>query len=154
VDHPQETSSGGVIYRRGEAGIEVCIIAVAGGERWQLPKGHVDPGESLEETAGREVAEETGLTGRQIGKIDGIDYWFWNTHGHKKERVHKNVHFFLFEYESGSTENHDYEVDDAAWFPIEEAMEKLTFDSEKGILKKAAAMIVPGGGEGDRYGPA
>src|SRR5205085_11430086 len=77
-----EISAGGVIYRRRADAIEVCLIATKGGTRWQLPKGKREEGESLEETAAREVAEETGLTGRVGPRLEKIELWFtWNEDG-------------------------------------------------------------------------
>src|SRR6185369_9397980 len=71
-----EISAGGVIYRRTQTGIEVCLIATKGGTRWQLPKGKRENGETLEETAAREVLEETGLSGRVGERLAKIDLWF------------------------------------------------------------------------------
>jgi 8-oxo-dGTP pyrophosphatase MutT (NUDIX family) len=136
-----EVSSGGVIFRRTDAGVEVCLIAVAGGERWQLPKGHPGPGESLEETAVREVREETGLDGHSLGQIDKIDYWFWADDGQRKHRVYKIVYFHLLECTGGSTKGHDFEVDDAVWFPVDEAVQRLTFETEKKVARRAKQMI-------------
>src|SRR5712691_1662446 len=77
-----EISAGGVIYRRTAHGISICLIATKGGARWQLPKGKREPGESLEQTAAREVAEETGLVGEIGPRLDRIDLWFtWNDDG-------------------------------------------------------------------------
>lgn len=136
-----EVSAGGVIYRRDAEGIIFGLISTKGGTRWQLPKGKQEKGESLEETAAREVAEETGLVGTVQAPLDSIDIWFSVSEGGRSVRRHKVVHFYLLEYGSGSTSDHDDEVDDARWFPAGEAIERLTFPSERRIATRALAML-------------
>ncbi len=94
MDTVHERSAGGLLVR----GPEVLLISLAGGERWQLPKGHVEPGESEEQAAVREVREETGVTGRPLERLPEIEYWFVQA----GQRVHKQVDYFLLEYERGS----------------------------------------------------
>ena len=80
-----------------------------------LPKGHPDPGETLEQAATREVREETGLTAEPIERLGEVRYWYTLA----GERVLKSVTFFLFAYRSGSVEDHDDEVESAEWVPLE-----------------------------------
>jgi len=136
-----EVSAGGVIYRRSDDGVVFGLISTKGGTRWQLPKGKQEKGETLEETAAREVAEETGLFGRVKGPLDSIDIWFSVSDRGRSVRRHKVVHFFLIEYEHGSTDDHDDEVDDASWFPVEEALTRLTFPSERRIAERALEIL-------------
>lgn len=136
-----EISSGGVIFRVRGGRVEICLIQTHGGAHWQLPKGHVDKGESLEDTAAREVTEETGLRGRSLGRIDKVEYWFQSTENDEQIRHHKVVYFHLMEYAGGSVDEHDFEVDEARWFPIEEAIETLTFENERKVARRAAVMI-------------
>jgi 8-oxo-dGTP pyrophosphatase MutT (NUDIX family) len=136
-----EISSGGVIFRSRDEAVEICLIGTQEGTRWQLPKGHVDDDESLEETAVREVLEETGLEGHSLGRIHQIDYWFWSAEGSKKIRHHKVVYFFLLEYVGGDTADHDFEVDAAEWFPVDQAIEKLSYENEQEIARRAREMI-------------
>ena len=136
-----EISAGGVIYRSLGEQPEVCLISTQGGRTWQLPKGIIEQGEAAEDAARREVAEETGLQGEFMRRLDKIEYWYvWN-HGGEPARVHKFVYFFLFRCTGGSTEDHDDEVDDARWFPVEEAQARLSFDGERGVMELAAAAI-------------
>jgi 8-oxo-dGTP pyrophosphatase MutT (NUDIX family) len=130
-----------VIHRRAASGIEVCLISTRGGARWQLPKGKREPGESLEQTAAREVAEETGLIGRVGPRLDKVDLWFtWNDDG-KLVRHHKLVYFFLLTYERGNTADHDQEVNDARWFTAEEAIARLTFPNERRVVARALDIL-------------
>jgi 8-oxo-dGTP pyrophosphatase MutT (NUDIX family) len=130
MDTVNERSAGGLVVR----GEEVLLIALAGGQRWQLPKGHVEPGESAEEAAVREVREETGVRGRSLGPLPAIEYWFVQA----GQRVHKQVDYYLLEYESGSETDFDpSEVSSAAWFPWDEAIARLTFDNERRVAVAA-----------------
>jgi 8-oxo-dGTP pyrophosphatase MutT (NUDIX family) len=138
-------SAGGVIYRRGRHGIEICLIATRGATRWQLPKGKREPGETLEVTAAREVAEETGLVGVVGPRLDKLDLWFTSNTAGQVLRHHKLVYFYLLAYSHGSTRNHDHEVDDARWFAVDEAMARLTFPSERRVVARALALITPEG---------
>lgn len=136
----QATSAGGVIFRRKEGQIEVALISHTNGKVWALPKGTVEENEDLEATAVREVEEETGLKGRIIDKIGAIDYWFyWKA---DDTRYHKFVHFYLLEYESGSLEKHDHEVEAVVWSPIENATARMTYKSEIQILEKAQEILL------------
>lgn len=135
-------SSGGVIFRRYDGSIEVAMVAVKGGNVWCLPKGLIDKGEVPEKTAIREVAEETGLKGRIIEKLGEITYWYYIKEENIKCR--KTVHFFLMEYEGGDVSNHDWEVDDASWFLIDEALKKASYRGEKEIIEKARKKLIDG----------
>jgi 8-oxo-dGTP diphosphatase len=134
-----QLSSGGIIFRRRAGKVEIALIAVKGGSAWCLPKGLVDKGENPEETALREVREETGLTGRILGKIGSISYWYFIKEENAKCK--KTVDFYLMEYEKGDTRDHDFEVDEAAWFPIEDAVEKASYKGDREIIRKAGEMI-------------
>ncbi|TAL22460.1 MAG: NUDIX hydrolase [Nitrospirae bacterium] len=134
-----QVSSGGVIFRTNADKTEIALIAVKGGNVLSLPKGIVDKGESPEETAVREVREETGLRGRIKDKIGEISYWYYIKG--ENARCRKTVHFYLMEYLSGSTKDHDAEVDDAAWFPLDEALGKVSYKGDREIIEKAKGMI-------------
>lgn len=140
----REYSAGGVIYRPGPRGPEVCLIATEGFRHWQLPKGLVEHGEPPAETAVREVREETGLTGEIGEPIGRIEYWYVRPDYQKtgeRVRVHKKVDFYLMRYVAGSTDDHDHEVDDARWFLIDDALTALSFEGERDILRRARLRI-------------
>ena len=130
-----EHSSGGVVVRPTEGGWEVCLIGVRGA--WSLPKGLVEAGESPEETALREIAEETGATGRSLGKLGDVRYQFtW-----EGERIFKVVSFFLVRYEGGRLgdipEEFRHEVAEARWLPLAEAPSLLAYNGEREMAAKA-----------------
>jgi 8-oxo-dGTP pyrophosphatase MutT (NUDIX family) len=130
-----QVSSGGVIFRRDQERIETAMVSVRGGMVWCLPKGVIDKGEVPEKTALREVREETGLKGKIVEKLGEITYWYYIKEENAKCR--KTVHFFLMEFEEGNISDHDWEVDDAAWFLIDEAIKKATYKGERKMLEKA-----------------
>jgi 8-oxo-dGTP diphosphatase len=134
-----QVSSGGIIFRKHNDITEIAMVAVKGGNVWCLPKGLIDKGEVPEKTALREVEEETGLKGRIIEKLGEITYWYYI----KEENIKckKTVHFFLMEYEAGDVSKHDREVDNAAWFPIDEALKKASYRGEKVIIEKAREIL-------------
>jgi 8-oxo-dGTP pyrophosphatase MutT (NUDIX family) len=137
----EQVSSGGVAFRRTSAGIEVALILVGKPPRWQLPKGIVDPGETPETTAVREVEEEAGIVATLLEKIDTIEYWYVGNKGKQRVRFHKFVHFFLMQYKSGDIGQHDWEVNEARWVNVPEAIQKLSFKSERLVLEKAERLI-------------
>ncbi len=137
----REISSGGVVYRELNGTTEVALIRV--GHRWCLPKGQVEKGEELQETALREVKEETGLDGEVVAKIGVISYWF--TGKDKKNtdsvKVFKRVYFYLIHYLGGDVSIHDQEVEEVCWSPISEAVERLSYPTERQTMTKAVALL-------------
>jgi len=131
----KQTSAGGVVYRKTESGPRIVLISVRNGQAWCLPKGIVDKGETTEETAVREVREETGLTCRIIDELGDITYWYYIKEENIKCR--KTVHFYLMEYVSGSTGDHDFEVDEVGWFSPEAALEKVSYKGDRTMIEKA-----------------
>jgi 8-oxo-dGTP pyrophosphatase MutT (NUDIX family) len=138
----QQVSSGGVAFRRrdGGADVEVALISVGEKGRWQLPKGIVDAGESPETTAVREVREEAGIDSAIVAPLESIEYWY--VAASEGVRYHKRVHFFLLEYERGDVQDHDREVNEARWVPIDEALQMLAFKNEREVVVKARALVL------------
>lgn len=142
IKNEKQLSSGGVIFRKVEKGIEVALISVKGGTVWCLPKGLVEEHENIARTAHREVKEETGLDGKIIKKIDHVEYFYSHKEGDITHRIFKIVYFFLMEHTGGDVSGHDDEVDDCQWFQIDEAIKRLEYKDEREILKKAKEMIM------------
>jgi 8-oxo-dGTP pyrophosphatase MutT (NUDIX family) len=136
-----QTSAGGVVFRGEKDHVEVIIISVGGQHRWQLPKGLVDKGESPEVAAVREAREEGGVTSEVIEPIETIEYWFAGLENGIKVRFHKRVHFYLLKYVSGDTRDHDWEVNEARWVPIDDAASQLAFDNERRVMERARELI-------------
>ena len=137
----REFSAGGVLVRRLAGRWMVAAIRPAGRKAgvWALPKGRLDEGERPEETALREVAEETGAHGRSLGKLGDVRYVYtW-----EGERIFKVVSFFLFWYRSGSVRDHDDEVDSAEWVPLEEAPRLLEYKGERQMAEAALSRLTP-----------
>jgi 8-oxo-dGTP pyrophosphatase MutT (NUDIX family) len=132
-------SAGGIVYRSGEREPEVVLCGRPERGLWALPKGTPEQHETLEETATREVSEETGLEVRIEQKIGEIEYWF--TRVEMGKRFHKRVHHYLMAPVGGDTANHDHEYDEVGWFPVSEAARRLTFPDEVEMLRRAVALL-------------
>lgn len=134
----QAVSAGGVVYRLHDTGYDVLLLETPGGQ-WGLPKGTPSPGERLEETAVREVEEETGLQVLLEDKVSTITYWF--VRPQSGERFHKVVHFWLMRPTGGSVEHHDAEHVTVRWFPYAEALGRVTHENTSNILQEAGRIL-------------
>jgi 8-oxo-dGTP pyrophosphatase MutT (NUDIX family) len=133
----RETSYGGVVLRADE----VLVITPIGKRRVTgLPKGGPNPGESGEQTATREVREETGVTATVREPLGDVNYWYRRG----GRRVYKTVHFYLCDYVSGSTDDHDHEVEEARWIPLGEARTMLSYPGERALIERALSKSTPG----------
>jgi uncharacterized protein involved in tolerance to divalent cations/ADP-ribose pyrophosphatase YjhB (NUDIX family) len=136
----REVSAGGVMYRKNSDQIQIALIYVR--NRWGLPKGHVEEGERIEETALREVREETGLEGRVVKKLGDIRYAYRDkTKEGEPIRIYKRVHFYLLRYLKGDVRDHDHEVDEARWFPMDQVIKNLKFATERKMVHRALSIL-------------
>jgi 8-oxo-dGTP pyrophosphatase MutT (NUDIX family) len=136
-----QISAGGVVFRRRDSRVEVALISVGAGNRWQLPKGLVDAGEDAEAAAVREAREETGIRTEIVAPIDKIEYWYYATQRGGRVRFHKFVHFYLLRCLSGDVRDHDAEVNEARWVEIDEARAMLAFAGERKAVERAREML-------------
>lgn len=131
----QLVSAGGVVYRHQNGRLEVALCGRSGPRTWNLPKGTPDPGESIAQTALREVCEETGLEVDIEEPLGCIEYRF--SQPGRPVRYHKRVHFFLMRATGGSTDAHDPEFDDVQWFTAGDALRSLSFPNEMSVVQRA-----------------
>ncbi len=136
----KQVSAGGVVFRRDSGGIKVVLVSVKDGSVWTLPKGLIEKGEPPEAAALREVHEETGLRGRIVDSLDAISYWYFLKDENTK--YHKTVYYYLIEYVGGSTDNHDWEVDEASWFPLDDALKMVKYKGDREILERARERLL------------
>jgi 8-oxo-dGTP pyrophosphatase MutT (NUDIX family) len=139
------TSAGGIVVRY-ESDQPWLVVGSRRRERdgrtWTLPKGTPNAGETREQTALREVREETGLEVRITGPLDSIEYWFVQS----GTRIHKTVHYFLMEPVGGDLAGHDHEFDEVRWIPFASAATMLTFETERALVARAAEVLAASGG--------
>ncbi len=130
----RETSSGGVVFRRDEAGVRFLLIRDPY-RNWGLPKGHVEDGETPEQAAVREVGEETGLNALDVvAPLPTID-WFFRSEG---RLVHKVCHFYLLECASGdAVPQHAEGISECVWRPFGAALAQLTYANAREVLRAA-----------------
>ncbi len=132
------TSAGGVVIRETASGPSIVVgrrRRERVGSTWSLPKGTPIEGESTEETALREVTEETGLAVAIVEPLPSIDYTFVRD----GTRIHKTVHYFVMEPTGGDLSEHDHEFEEVRWVTFAEAGALLTFGSERGLVELVAA---------------
>jgi 8-oxo-dGTP pyrophosphatase MutT (NUDIX family) len=135
----REFSAGGVVVRQMRGREFVAVVRVRD-EILALPKGHPDGDETSAQAAQREVREETGLEAELVERLGDVKYWYVRG----GERVMKIVAFFLFRYRAGSVENHDHEVEEALWIPLEEAPRRLAYKGERDMADAAISRLREG----------
>jgi 8-oxo-dGTP pyrophosphatase MutT (NUDIX family) len=138
-----ETSAGGLVIDGIDGPKDTQVAALIGridrrGRMlWSLPKGHIELGETAEQTAIREVAEETGIQGSVLAALGSIDYWFV-TEG---RRVHKTVHHYLMRFLGGELSDEDLEVSEVAWVPLKDLPARLAYADERRLAEVAGELI-------------
>lgn len=148
----RETSAGGLVLSDLDLPVEELAAALIGRVdrrgrmMWSLPKGHIETGETAEQTAVREVAEETGIQGTVVAPLGKIDYWFVS----EGRRIHKTVHHYLLRSVGGELSDEDYEVSEVAWVPLHELPRRLTYSDERRLARMARGVIADLTGDPDR----
>lgn len=135
-----ETSAGGLVIDRMDGPRRGALIGRRdrhGQILWSLPKGHIEPDETPERAAVREVAEETGITGEIVDRLGTIDFWFVL----EGRRVHKTVHHFLLLARHGELSDADVEVSEVAWVPLAEVPSRLAYDDERELAARAPGLL-------------
>jgi len=140
----EETSAGGLVIDaprgRGPRGPRAALIARhdrRGRLVWSLPKGHLEQGETPEDAAVREIAEETGIAGRVVAPLGTIDFWFVA----ENRRIHKTVHHYLLIAEGGELSDEDIEVVEVAWVPLDELTDRLEYDDERRLIVQVPRLL-------------
>lgn len=139
-----EFSAGGIVYKpvRQAQGKKIQILVCQHSQHhgWVFPKGLIgdkEKGEKKEETAIREVKEETGIEAKIEGKIAPVTYWFV----FEGEKVKKTVYYFVMKFTGGDIANHDFEMEEVEWIDYNDVSERLTFQSDKKAWEEAKELI-------------
>jgi 8-oxo-dGTP pyrophosphatase MutT (NUDIX family) len=140
VPTKREISAGGVVYRRGDDGIEIVLASRRtrrGQLAWGLAKGGIEDEESMEDAAVREVREETGLLAEIEASLGETRYFYvW-----ENVRIRKTVHFFLMRHMGGDIDDRDDEMEEIRWFPLERALKRAAYRGERDVLIRAAELL-------------
>ncbi|PIR80082.1 MAG: NUDIX hydrolase [Candidatus Levybacteria bacterium CG10_big_fil_rev_8_21_14_0_10_35_13] len=142
-----EFSAGGIVYKykklnikNKKRGVLILVAQHSGHKGWVFPKGRIGDhieNESKEETAEREVEEETGARGKIVKSLKPVVYWYeW-----EGDKIKKTVYYFLIEYISGDISKHDWEMENVEWLPIDKVEKRLTYPSDKKVWKEAKKLI-------------
>ena len=133
------TSAGGVVFGDDDRIVLLGFSTPNGVRRWSLPKGALEPGETPEQAAVREVREETGLDAAIIAKVATIDYWFvWAP---DDTRYHKYVHYFAMRATGGDFSRRDQEAETIDWFGPDDAVRECSYPNERTTIRKALASL-------------
>jgi 8-oxo-dGTP pyrophosphatase MutT (NUDIX family) len=134
----EEFSAGGVVVRGDQVAVIVPVKRDAAGNKvLGLPKGHADGDETPQAAAAREVREETGVEAELIDELGDVRYSYLRN----GRRVEKVVRFYLFEFRSGDVADHDHEIEDARWMPLEEAARELSYTGEREMVVRALSRL-------------
>lgn len=140
VPTKREISAGGVVYQRNGDEIEVVLASRRtrrGQLAWGLAKGGIEDDETMEDTAVREVREETGLRAEIEASLGETRYFYvW-----EDVRIRKTVHFFLMRHQGGDIDDRDDEMEEVRWFPLERALKRAAYRGERVVLERAAELL-------------
>ena len=134
----REFSAGGIVLRQSQDKFsknkwEVLLTKHSQNHYWGFPKGWIEKGQTTQEAAIREVREEGGVEAQIVEKLGDTKY-VYTLNG---EKIFKVVVYFLMKYISGDPKDHDWEMEEAGWFTVDEALKTLSFSRDKELLKKA-----------------
>lgn len=135
-----EFSAGGIVSRKENGKTLILVAQHSQHHGWVFPKGLIGDyksGETKEETALREVEEETGITAKIIKTLTPTSYWYV----FEGEKIKKTVYYFLMDYVEGDTKNHDNEMENVEWILAKDVEQKLTYKSDKAIWISAQKLI-------------
>ena len=131
-----EFSAGGIVYKK-NGSIKVLVCQHSQHHGWVFPKGLIDKKEAKEETAVREVKEETGIEAEIEKSLTPTEYWYkW-----EGNKVKKTVYFFIMKCVGGDTKDHDFEMEQVEWIDYNDVSKRLTFDSDKKVWEEAKKLI-------------
>ena len=134
----REISAGGVVYKNSDDGVMWLAGKSSAYKKWVLPKGRIDGKDTMEQTAVREVEEETGIKAKIVAKIKPVEKYMYTLKG---EKIFKIVQYFVMEYVGGDVADHDWEMEEVEWLGFEEAYKRLEFSGQKKMLKQAMEMV-------------
>ena len=143
-----EFSAGGIVYKKQNDRLFILVSQHSQHHGWVFPKGIIgdkEKEESKETTALREVKEETGIEGKILKPIKPVEYWYMMegdpSTGSGRERVKKTVYYFLMEYIGGSIEDHENEMENVEWLPMDAVEARLTYKADKEAWQEALNLI-------------
>lgn len=129
----REFSAGGIVFKNGQ----VLLTKHSQNKHWSFPKGLIDPGQTSQQAAVREVREEGGVDAEIVGKVGYSKYVYTLN----DEKIFKVVTYFLMKYLKGDPKDHDWEVEEAGWYKPEDALKQLTFSQDKKLLQVALGKL-------------
>lgn len=133
-------SAGGIVFKKSKKDVLVLVAKHSQHKGWVFPKGLIGDnikGEKKEDTALREVFEETGVKAKIIKPLKEVSYWFV----FEKEKIKKTVYYFLMEYVSENKDEKDNEMEEVEWLEKEKVKNRLTYKSDKVAWEEARELI-------------